>query len=167
MDEGSKHSSSIQLLLIDIDGVMTDGTKAVDSFGNFVSKSYNDKDFTAIKLLKLSGVKICFLSGDRKSNEAMAKNRNIDFIFSRQKHKDINDICKIYSVDIKDVGYVGDDYYDVPTLRVVGHSFCPADAPLGVKKVCNKTLNAKGGTGVIAEIYDNEFDCHLNEDWLK
>ena len=167
MDEGSKYSSSIKLLLIDIDGVMTNGTKSYDINGNYLSKSYNDKDFTAIKLLKISGVKVCFLSGDRKTNESMAKNRHIDFIFSRQKHKDLKNICNSYSVDIRDVGYVGDDYYDVPTLRMVGHSFCPSDAPLGVKKVCNKTLGTKGGSGVIAEIYDNEFGSRIDEDCLK
>ena len=167
MDEGAERSSPIKLLLVDIDGVMTNGTKSYDANGNYLSKSYNDKDFTAIKLLKLSGVKVCFLSGDRKTNEAMASNRDIDFIFSRQKHKDVKNICNSYSVDIRDVGYVGDDYYDIPTLKMVGHSFCPSGAPAAVKKSCNNRLITKGGDGVIAEIYDNEFNCYLDEDWLK
>jgi 3-deoxy-D-manno-octulosonate 8-phosphate phosphatase (KDO 8-P phosphatase) len=75
----------LKLLVIDIDGVMTDGTKTYGIDGKVISKRFNDKDFTAIKRFKASNVKVCFLSGDRNVNEAMANDRNVDFYHSRMK----------------------------------------------------------------------------------
>ena len=58
------------LLVIDIDGVMTDGTKLYDTYGNIYLKKFNDKDFSAIKRFKELGVEVCFLSADQNINKA-------------------------------------------------------------------------------------------------
>lgn len=50
----------MKLLILDIDGVMTNGTKVYDDDHNVLSKSYNDKDFTAIKIFKQMGIDVCF-----------------------------------------------------------------------------------------------------------
>ena len=63
------------LLVLDIDGVMTDGTKAYGRNGRAFSKRYCDRDFTAIKRFKAAGVEVVFLSGDKSVNEAMARRR--------------------------------------------------------------------------------------------
>ena len=73
----------INLVILDIDGVMTDGTKVYDESHNVIYKKYCDRDFTAIKRLKDCGVSVCFLSGDKRINEGMAASRNIDFYYSR------------------------------------------------------------------------------------
>ena len=77
----------INLVILDIDGVLTDGRKYYDKNGMPFAKTYCDKDFTAIKRLRGAGVSVCFLSGDNVVNEAMAKNRNIDFYYARGKDK--------------------------------------------------------------------------------
>ena len=59
----------INLVILDIDGVMTDGTKVYDESHNVIYKKYCDRDFTAIKRLKDCGVSVCFLSGDKRINE--------------------------------------------------------------------------------------------------
>ena len=69
----------IKLLILDIDGVMTDGTKLYGLDGLTMGKRYCDRDFTAIKQFKASGVQVCFLSGDDKVNEQMAKTRKTDY----------------------------------------------------------------------------------------
>ena len=77
----------IRLVILDIDGVLTDGKKYYGLDGMPFAKTYCDKDFTAIKRLKGSGVQVCFLSGDEKVNLPMAKNRNIPFYSARGKNK--------------------------------------------------------------------------------
>ena len=74
----------IELLILDVDGVLTDGTKVYDIDHNVLSKRYMCKDFTAIKRFIAAGVKVVMLSGDN-FNRYMAEKRNIDFYCSRNK----------------------------------------------------------------------------------
>ena len=55
---------ALKLVILDIDGVMTDGKKFYDKNGDVLCKQYNDKDFTAIKRFMATGIDVCFLSGD-------------------------------------------------------------------------------------------------------
>ena len=77
----------IKLVILDIDGILTDGRKYYGLDGIPFAKTYCDKDFTAIKRLRGAGVKVCFLSGDERVNKTMAINRNIDFYSARGKDK--------------------------------------------------------------------------------
>ena len=72
----------IELLILDVDGVLTDGTKVYDIDHNVLSKRYMCKDFTAIKRFIAAGVKVVMLSGDN-FNKQMAEKRNIPFYCSR------------------------------------------------------------------------------------
>ncbi len=72
----------IKLLILDVDGVLTDGNKIYDINHTTVYKKFNDRDFTAIKRFKAGGINVIFVSGDN-FNEGMAKKRNIDFYCSR------------------------------------------------------------------------------------
>jgi 3-deoxy-D-manno-octulosonate 8-phosphate phosphatase KdsC-like HAD superfamily phosphatase len=80
----------IDLLIIDIDGVMTSGNKIYDLSGTAIQKEFSDRDFTAIKRLKANGISVCFLSGDRIVNEAMATSRGIDYYFARDASGNID-----------------------------------------------------------------------------
>jgi len=148
----------IELVILDVDGVMTDGRKYYDFNGMPFSKTYCDKDFTAIKRLKGAGVKVCILSGDNVINESMAQNRNIDFYYARGKEKAefLKDFEKAYDVLKKDMLYVGDDLFDSAIMMQVGYSFCPADANTQIKQICggHNILKNKGGCNVIAEMVD-------------
>tara|TARA_Y100000768_G_scaffold36911_3_gene24148 strand:+ start:5742 stop:6281 length:540 start_codon:yes stop_codon:yes gene_type:complete len=148
----------IKLLILDIDGVLTDGTKHYDHTGNTVYKQYNDKDFTAIKRFKAVGINVCFLSGDIW-NKKMAETRNIKFYSGRTTNGKMNkiDVLKIildeYNIKSEDTIYVGDDIFDIEVFNNVGHAFCPNDSPLCVKKN-SKPLNNNGGRGVVSELFD-------------
>lgn len=148
----------IKLAILDIDGVMTDGRKTYDINGNVISKTYCDKDFTAIKRLRASGVKVCFLSGDNRINEPMAKNRNIDFYYARGKDKSefVKDFVKIYKTKPENMLYIGDDLFDESIMKIVGHKFCPADAALNLRKICgpSNTMRNNGGCNVVAEMVE-------------
>ena len=144
----------IKLVMLDIDGVMTDGTKMYGEDHNVIAKNYCDRDFTAIKRMKDSGLRVCFLSGDRRINEKMALHRKIDFYYSRNKLSDLESILSRYNCSLLEAVYVGDDIFDVPVLRQVGFSFCPSDAPLDVKASCSHVLKSHGGRSAVAELYD-------------
>lgn len=142
------------LLIIDIDGVMTNGTKTYDREARVVGKNYCDLDFTAIKRFKAAGIKVCFLSGDKTINEAMALSRKIDFFHNTPGTDKID-----YLYDLKlrygavKVAYVGDDYYDLAIMNFVDLAFCPNTSPNIVKKVA-QVINVPAGHGVIAGLYD-------------
>ena len=146
----------MKLIILDIDGVMTDGKKFYTGEGNVLCKQYNDKDFTAIKRFLALDINVCFLSGDIW-NKTMADMRNIKFYSGRQKNGNLSKlqildiILKDYSVNKEDVIYVGDDIFDIEVLSVVKEGFCPKDSPLDVKKV-STIIDRNGGDGVISEI---------------
>jgi YrbI family 3-deoxy-D-manno-octulosonate 8-phosphate phosphatase len=148
--------NKIKLLILDIDGVMTDGTKVYGLDGLTIGKRYCDRDFTAIKQFKASGVQVCFLSGDDKVNEQMAKNRKTDFYYSRGKEKTdfLSEFEKTYNCSIGEMAYVGDDIFDIPIMEKVGYSYCPMDVPEVVKDVSTWTIRRKCGDNVIAELYE-------------
>lgn len=141
----------IKLLILDIDGVMTDGTKLYNLEGKVVAKSFNDKDFTAIKILKNVGIEVCFLSGDDRVNKKIAEDRHIDFYYTRDKKEYLKFLIDQYSVKLEEIAFVGDDYYDIEIMDNVGNSFCPEDSPSYVKEHC-VVLNKKGGEGVVTEL---------------
>ena len=144
----------IKLVILDVDGVMTDGRKYYDHTGMPVAKTYCDKDFTAIKRLRGAGVKVCILSGDDFVNKAMAHNRNIDFYSARGKDKAsfIPHFIDNYDVDAEDMAYIGDDLFDKSVMEAVGHAFCPADACADIVELCgpSNTLPQNGGCNVVA-----------------
>ena len=148
----------IELVILDVDGVMTDGKKYYDQTGMPYAKTYCDKDFTAIKRLKGSGVKVCMLSGDDFINKQMAKNRNIDFYSARglDKADFIDTFSERYNVKRDRMLYIGDDLFDATIMKQVGYSFCPSDSCFDIKIICRpfNILKNKGGENVIAELVE-------------
>jgi 3-deoxy-D-manno-octulosonate 8-phosphate phosphatase (KDO 8-P phosphatase) len=149
----------IKLLILDVDGVLTDGTKSYDKNHNVLSKNFKCKDFTAIKRLIATGIKVVIVSGDN-FNESMSKKRNLDFYCSRNsdlsldKSRYVNLFEEIYNIPKKNMAFVGDDFFDLSIIKILKYTFCPSDSPNIVKNNCMTTLKSKGGEGVIVELYD-------------
>ena len=153
----------IKLLILDVDGVLTDGRKTYNDNGLGCYKVFCDKDFTAIKRLKSSGVRVCFLSGDENVNRAVANNRDIDFYFSRGKCKTefLSILSEKYSCPTSKMAFVGDDLFDLHIAQSVGYSFCPSDSCSEIKKECTLILKSKGGDNVVMELVDYLIDFNL------
>ena len=158
----------IKLLILDVDAVLTDGTKNYDEGHSVLSKRYYCKDFTAIKRFMAAGVKVVLLSGDN-FNSKMAKKRNLTFHCSRgddlslDKSRFLKQFQDTYNVSVENMAFVGDDYFDLSIIKEVGHSFCPSDSPKIVKNNCEVILKSKGGEGVIVELYDRLVDLYFLE----
>ena len=157
------------LLILDVDGVLTDGKKTYDVSGNVISKTFNDRDWTAIKQFKAAGWKVVFLSGDRCVNEAVAKNRNSPFYCNRptkgegpmrDKAEWVNIFTKEYKTSNFKMIYIGDDIFDINIMLSVGRSYCPSDAPWAVKEAATGVLQGKSGDNLISELWDT-----LKNDW--
>jgi len=155
--------SMLKLLILDVDGVLTTGNKTYDLTGNVISKEFNDKDFTAIKRFKSKGIEVCFLTADDRVNRIIAKNRKIDFYYVKEMAKKnkvelLPYLTDKYKVTTNEIAYIGDDLPDSKIIKKLKYTYCPSDAILKIKNEVKKVLTRKGGTGVIAELYDNIFD---------
>lgn len=156
----------IKLIILDVDGVLTDGRKYYNRHGEVKLKTFCDKDWTAIKRFRALGINVIFLTGD-PFNVSIATNRNIDIIVNRQDgvHRDKSDylpeICEEYGVNPEEIVFVGDDIFDLKLLKKVKYSYCPSDAPAELIKHC-RVLNNKGGNNLIMELFDHlEFEDDL------
>jgi 3-deoxy-D-manno-octulosonate 8-phosphate phosphatase (KDO 8-P phosphatase) len=151
--------SKIKLLILDVDGVLTDGTKVYDQQHNPVYKTYRCKDFTAIKRFIAAGVQVIMLSGDAWNRE-MAIKRNIPFYCTRgndlslDKSRYIDHLESQYGVSRDNMAFVGDDYFDLSMFKKLFWSFSPSDAPQIIKDNSLYVLQSRGGEGVIVELYD-------------
>ena len=158
----------IKLIILDIDGVLTDGKKYYGLDGLPFAKTYCDKDFTAIKRLRGAGIKVCFLSGDDRVNKAMATNRNIDFYSARGRDKAdfISEFESIYKSKKDEMLYIGDDLFDKSIMEIVGHPYCPSDACEDIKLICGlkNIFSNSGGNNVIAELVDKLLERRLITD---
>lgn len=142
------------LLIIDIDGVMTNGTKMYDKSGAVFGKTYCDLDFTAIKRFRAAGIKVCFLSGDKNVNQAMAETRKIDFFHNVPGIDKVDMLDSIQNhYEAQKVAYIGDDYYDIAIMNSVDMAFCPMNSFTPVKMAATQ-INVEAGKGVIAGLYD-------------
>ena len=159
----------VELLILDVDGVMTDGTKVYDESHNVLSKSYLCKDFTAIKRFIDYGVSVVMLSGDI-FNKTMAEKRNIDFYCSRGKDLSLDKSRFLelfeekYNIKKEKMAFVGDDYFDLSMFESLKYTYCPSDAPVTIKNLANHVLISPGGRGVVVELYDYFLEKRLIQD---
>lgn len=147
----------IKFLVLDVDGVMTDGgmyyTEAGDQF-----KKFNTKDGMAIKVLLNKGYQVAFLSsGSQKTIvENRAKTLGLERVYvgSRPKLQVLIEWCREMDLSMENVAYVGDDINDLEVIDAVGFSGCPADAVEAIKLKANVVLNRKGGDACVREFVD-------------
>ena len=149
----------IKLLILDVDGVMTDGTKYYDREGRVKLKTFCDKDWTAIKRFRAIGINVVFLTGD-PYNITILKNRNLHVIANRGKdfHTDKADyldaILEEYQCTAEETAYVGDDIFDIGIMKRVKHPICVLDSPRIVRQVA-RVLPVKGGENAIMNLFDD------------
>jgi 3-deoxy-D-manno-octulosonate 8-phosphate phosphatase (KDO 8-P phosphatase) len=144
----------IRLLVLDVDGVMTDGRIIMDDAGREI-KNFNVRDGHGIKILQRCGVKVAILTG-RKSKvvEHRAKDLEIKYVYQKvYNKKEVFEKMLIKNKLTADaVGFIGDDIVDVPVLKRVGFSVAVADALDVVKKSVDYVAKNKGGNGAVREI---------------
>ena len=149
--------SGIRLLVLDVDGVMTDGgmyyTESGDQF-----KKFNTKDGMGIKLAMDLGIHVAFLSSGTQSNIITARAQTLGVqlvhVGSEEKFGILSEWCTELGIGIDEVAYIGDDVNDLECITKVGLSACPADAVWAIRKAANVVLAANGGHGCVREFID-------------
>ena len=153
MNEKLKH---IELLLLDVDGVMTDGRIIWDANGTEI-KFFNVKDGHGIKLVQRAGIQVGIITGRTSPVvDLRAKELGIEILYqgSLRKQESYEEIKQHTGLADHQIAYMGDDVIDVPVMRRVGFSAAPADALPEVLKVADYVARARGGWGAVRELCD-------------
>ncbi|WP_422927780.1 KdsC family phosphatase [Singulisphaera sp. PoT] len=148
--------SAVELLLVDVDGVLTDGVIAVDDRG-VETKHFHVRDGSAFDLWHQAGKRSAILSGRRASavNYRAAELGIFPVIQgSPQKAGPFRTLIADLGLEAHQVCYVGDDLADLPVLNAVGLAACPADAVPEVREAAHLVAGAVGGRGVIREVVE-------------
>ena len=147
---------SIRLLVLDVDGVLTDGQIYINSNGDEIKK-FNVKDGLGIKLLQESNIEIALVSGGspksaiHRADKLKIKNCFFDV---KDKRNIVSKLIKIMKLEKHQVLYIGDDLNDLCVKNIVGIFATPKDAIKIVKNKADLVLSKKGGDGAIREIAD-------------
>ena len=146
-------AARIKLLIVDVDGVMTDGGIILDG-GDGEYKAFHVRDGHGIKMLQREGVRVAIITGRTSAVvERRAGELGIDIIVQGSKDK-INDYLRIIAeLGLKDeeAAFVGDDIVDLPVMRRVGLPVAVADAEEYVKEGAVLVTDRDGGKSSVYE----------------
>jgi len=144
----------IRMLMLDIDGVMTDGRIIMDDEGREL-KNFNVRDGHGLKVMQRYGIKVAIITG-RQSNlvRHRAKDLDIKDVYQKvfNKKEVFEKILKKHKLSPDETAFIGDDIVDIPVLNRVGFSVAVADAVDVVKKQVDYITSHKGGKGAVREV---------------
>lgn len=146
----------IKMLILDVDGVMTDGRIIFDSNG-IESKFFNVKDGHGIKMLQRAGIEVAIISGRQSQVVAnRAAELGIERVFQKavDKRAPYNQLLADTGLADAEVAFIGDDLIDIPLLRRVGFAAAPADAVTEVVPFVHFQTKNSGGWGAVREVCD-------------
>ncbi len=148
-----KDLSKIKLLLLDVDGVLTDGRIIYDHHG-VETKAFDVKDGHGIKMVQRAGIEVGIITG-RTSEVVNVRAQELGIAIVHQGAKDkllpyLEVLAGRGLVD-EQVAYVGDDIVDLPILRRVGFAAAVADAVDDVKSLVDYVAGARAGVGPFAK----------------
>ncbi len=153
----NKKLEKIKLLILDVDGVMTDGGMYFTENGDQIKK-YNTKDGMAILYLTKNEFQVAIISSGFKSE--MVKTRadllgiQRCYVGRDPKIEVLNKYCEELNITLENVAIIGDDVNDMEIIKKVGFSASPSDAVNTVKSQVDVVLNKKGGDGCVREFID-------------
>jgi 3-deoxy-D-manno-octulosonate 8-phosphate phosphatase (KDO 8-P phosphatase) len=144
----------IKALIMDVDGVLTDGRIIIDSNG-VESKQFDVRDGHGLKMLGRSGVTLALLTGRRSSVVSYrAVELGIEIVFQRcrDKLKAYHQIRRRLGLGDHEIAYIGDDVVDIPVLLKVGFAATVADADPELIPVVDWQSSRSGGRGAVREL---------------
>lgn len=161
----SEQLKKIQLIIIDVDGTLTDGGIYYDNEGHEFKK-FNAKDGLGIVQTQQAGIDFMILTGRSSAIvERRAIELKVKYLFQSIKdkaeflHKFLNE----RNIPKQAVAYVGDDLNDYEAMKLAGIKVCPADATSEIKEISDIILTRNGGCGAVREFTDMVLNArHLN-----
>lgn len=149
-----KRLKQIRLLVLDVDGVLTDGCIVYDDDGR-ETKTFNAKDGLGIRLLKTAGIEVCLATG-RLSGALRhrCENLGIDLVFDGLHYKAaiLDDLEGKTGIPPDQTAFVGDDLIDLSLMDKVAMAIAVADARDEVIQAAHAITRSKGGRGAVREV---------------
>lgn len=150
----SRALRAIELLVLDVDGVLTDGGLWFDSSGQ-LQKRFDVRDGLGIRLLQQAGLQLAFLSGGRGgATEVRAQQLGIEhcLVGIKDKPNALQKLQEQLGVSISGTAFVGDDLNDLAVRHRVGLLVTPADACPAIQRHADGVLAHQGGHGAVREL---------------
>jgi 3-deoxy-D-manno-octulosonate 8-phosphate phosphatase (KDO 8-P phosphatase) len=147
-------AKEIKLLILDVDGVMTDGKIILDNEGNEF-KAFNVRDGHGVKMLVREGFKIAIVTGrESRVVQRRALELGISDVFQRclRKLQTYEILKDKYILTDKEIAFIGDDIVDLPILIRVGLSVAVSDSVDEVKERVDFITKNPGGAGAVREV---------------
>ncbi len=147
-------ANNIKLLILDVDGVLTDGSIILDNIENEF-KSFHVRDGHGIKMLLRAGIDVAFITGrESKVVERRARELGIKEIYQKSFDKLAVYLLltEKYSLLDEEVAYIGDDIVDIPVMKRVGLPITVCDAENEVRKYSLMVTKHGGGRGAVREV---------------
>ena len=148
--------NDIRLLLLDVDGVMTDGGIIYDANG-LETKVFNVKDGHGIKMLQRCGIEVGIITGRTSIVvEIRAKELGIELVYQGvlKKLDSYDEIKQKRGLSDSQIAYIGDDVIDVPVMRRVAFAAAPSDGLAEARNVAHYVSLCGGGRGAVREVCD-------------
>jgi 3-deoxy-D-manno-octulosonate 8-phosphate phosphatase (KDO 8-P phosphatase) len=148
--------SKIRLLVLDVDGVLTDGQIYLDGRGHEL-KVFNTKDGHGLRKAAAAGITICWISGRRSPATARrARELGVPFCYQgvRDKGARIEAVRRRLGLTRAQIAAIGDDEPDIPMFEAAALSACPADATPATRRAADVVLKSPGGHGAVREFIE-------------
>jgi len=155
-EEFALRASRLKLLVLDVDGVLTDGTVWIGSDGH-EAKAFSIRDGASIAWAQRSGLEVALLSGrpsDATTRRAAELRINTVIQVGPEKRAPFQRLLQERQLDASEIAYMGDDLLDLPVLRLAGVSAAPGDAAPEVRERVHWVSNAAGGRGAVREFVE-------------
>ena len=143
---------AIKLLVLDVDGVLTDGGLWFDQEGR-LQKRFNVRDGLGIRLLQDAGLTIAFASGGKGVTEVRARQLGVEhcLVGIRDKPNALSHLQKSLGFTVKQTAFIGDDLNDLVVRSKVSLLITPRDACAPIRRQANWVLKSRGGDGAVRE----------------
>ncbi len=154
----------IRFLVLDVDGVMTDGGMYYSESGEEI-KRFDTKDGRGIIELQKAGVPVGIISSGFKKEIIAGRCKTLGIehyhIGMEQKLDILRDWCQQMQLELSQVAYIGDDVNDREIIKATGLTGCPADAMQSIKDIVDVVLTRNGGHGCIREFIEEHLGLVL------
>jgi 3-deoxy-D-manno-octulosonate 8-phosphate phosphatase (KDO 8-P phosphatase) len=154
-------AKDIKLLLLDVDGILTDGSIIYTDEGKEI-KTFNVRDGFGINILRKAGVETGLITA--RSSEALirrSRDLHLKYVYQgvREKVKMCERVKKELNLQAREIAYMGDDWLDLALLSKVGFSATASDGAPEVKKIVDYVSTCSGGKGAVREVCELIIDA--------
>ncbi|WP_434777445.1 KdsC family phosphatase [Neisseria sp. Ec49-e6-T10] len=156
MYQTNQLATPVKLLIMDVDGVLTDGRIFITASGEEI-KSFHTLDGHGLKMLQKTGVKLAIITGrDAPSVAHRVKGLGIDYYFAgiHNKQQTFLTLLEQTGLNAKQCAYIGDDVVDLPVMNRVGFCVAVPQAHPEVLKRAHYVTQAAAGAGAVRELCD-------------